>query len=292
MHKKIILILAIFIFPLLHAEIVEIHHIDDIRPYVTKNTLCLFDIDDTLIDPPISLGSSTWRNWVKAKLTGYTTDFTLYDALTLHIAKMVPYKTVEPHTALLISDLQANGIPVFAFTARGRTQWYTTDLEGIDRFTYDQLKNVGIDFTKTTVPAELQAINPDYFYNGIIFAQHIKKGDLLQYLLNDLNYSPSKVIFVDDKLDQVKSVEATLKEMGVPFIGFWYKRSEEDHRDFNPIITNIQMEYLLLSGVVISDTEARELAKALQRVNPDAHLKEILEHVEMKQLVPFIPIEF
>jgi hypothetical protein len=118
MFEKMILISSILFTSLLQAGIVEITQIDDIRPYITKNALYLFDIDDTLIDNPFSLGSPPWRSWVKSKLPNYNTNFVLYDALTLFIAKNAPYKTVEPSTANLIADLQSEGHAVFAFTAR------------------------------------------------------------------------------------------------------------------------------------------------------------------------------
>lgn len=288
MFKKIILVLTIFLTPLLHAEIVEITKIDDIRPYVTENCLCLLDIDDTLIDNPFSLGSPPWRSWVKSKLLNYNTNFVLYDALTLFIAQNAPYKTVEPTTATLVADLQSQGHAVFAFTARGRTQWYTTDLEGVDQFTHAQLHHVGIDFKNTQIPAELQSLEDKYFYDGIIFAQHIKKGDLLKHLFKDLNYSPSLIIFVDDKLDQVQSVEAALKEVGIPFIGFWYRRSEIDRKNFNPMIANIQLEALLSQREIISDEAALELTKSKQN-DPQAYFKEILEKIDLEQLSPLIP---
>ena len=82
MFKKIILISSIFLSSFLQADIMEITQIDDIRPYVTKNALYLFDIDDPLIDNPFTLGSPPWRNWVKSKLPNYNTNFVLYDALT------------------------------------------------------------------------------------------------------------------------------------------------------------------------------------------------------------------
>jgi hypothetical protein len=288
MFKKTILIGLICISSCIHAEIIEINQIDEVCPYVTESALCLFDIDDTLIDNPISLGSPPWRAWVKSKISSYKTSFVLYDALTLYIAKSAPYKTVEPDTANLINDLQNASIPVFAFTARGRTQWYTTDIEGVDLFTQLQLKNAGIDFQKTQIPTELKSLEPAYFSEGIIFAQHIKKGDLLLHLFKDLNYQPPLIIFVDDKLDQVQSVEAAVKKAGIPFVGFWYRRAEFDRVNFNPMIANIQLESLLLSGEIISDLDALEIAKRIKK-DPQAYLKEILDKIDLEQqLLPIL----
>lgn len=282
-----ILISSVFLTSFLQADIMEITDIDDIRPYVAEDALYLFDIDDTLIDNPFSLGSPPWRSWVKSKLPNYNTNFVLYDALTLFIAKNAPYKTVEPSTANLIADLQNQGHAVFAFTARGRSQWYTTDIEGVDRFTQEQLHHVGIDFKNTMIPEELQSLEAAYFCDGIIFAQHIKKGDLLKHLFKDLKYIPSLIIFVDDKLDQVQSVEAAVKEAGIPFIGFWYRRSESDRKNFNPTVANIQLEFLLLQEEIINDDAALELVKTKQS-DPSTYFKEILEKIDIERLSPYL----
>lgn len=289
MFKRFILFSSIFITQFLHAEIYEITQIEDVRPYITERTLCLFDIDDTLIDNPISLGSPPWRSWIKSKVANSSAPFVMYDALTLYIAKNTPYKAMEPTTAKLILDLQQSGTPVFAFTARGRTQWYTTDIEGVDRFTHEQLNHAGIDFKKTQIPQELLSLESIYFNDGIIFAQHIKKGDLLKHLFKDLSYFPPLIIFIDDKLDQVQSVEAAVKEAGIPFIGFWYRRSESDRANFNPHAANIQLETLLLGGEIVTDEEAILMAQLKSERDPAHDFKQILEEVNLQQINPKLP---
>ncbi len=291
MYKTLILSAAIFLSAVVQAEIIEIQHIDEVRPYIKENTLCLFDIDDTLIDNPFSLGGSPWRNWVKAKLPKYNVNFVLYDALTQYIAKMAPYKSVEDGTVKLINDLQEQGTAVFAFTARGRTQWYTTDMDNVDRFTHYQLNTVGIDFNLTQIPEELRALESAYFYKGIIFAQHIAKGDLLKHLFKDLHYSPPLIVFVDDKLEQVQSVEKVIGECGIPVIGFWYRRSELDRANFNPTIANIQLDYLLQTGEIVSDEHAAQLAKDLNADEPQKYLKDILDRIDVYSLTPNLPEE-
>lgn len=287
MINKIVMLMCIFISTYTQAEIFEINQIDDIVPYIDQeNSLVLFDIDDTLITNPFCLGSPAWRNWLKRTPVKQETDFVFYDAITLYIAKNVDYQTVEPGMETLISDLQRSGIAVFAFTARGRSEWYTTQLEGVDEFTHQQLNHVGIDFKKTAIPAELQDLEPAYFYEGIIFAQHIKKGDLLKHLFKDLNYHPSCIVFIDDKLDQVKSVADAVKEFEIPFYGFWYRRQEQDAGTFNPMVANIQLENLLLNDVIVSDEQAEEIAETMSEIDPQEYFEGIFEQFDINQLDP------
>ncbi len=287
---SILVYLGVCVQICVQADIVEIDRIEDIRSYITqKNTLVLFDIDDTLITNSNSLGSPQWRAWVKNKLADHKAEFAVYDALTLYIAKNIPYKPVESSTATMIADLQSNDIPVFAFTARGRTQWYTTNIVGVDYFTDLQLKHVGIDFKNTSIPRDLQQLEPTYFYEGIIFAEHIQKGDLLKHLFKDLNYHPSLVIFIDDKLEQVKSVESALQEMGLPFIGFWYRRTEIDGKNFNPSVANIQLEHLLLGDSIIGNIEAEEIAATMPANDQQHYLDRILKESGLDILQPILP---
>lgn len=305
MLKKFVIVSAVFFSSLLQAEIIEIRQIEDVRPEAIenalqflsidvepgaiKNALYLFDIDDTLIVNPFSLGSSSWRNWAKQKIPKYDTPFVVYDALTLYIAKNASYIAVEPTTASLIADLQNEGIAALAFTARGRSQWYTSDIEGIDRFTHEQLIQAGMDFKKTIIPQELLSLEPTYFKDGIIFAQHIKKGDLLKHLFKDLNYLPSIIIFIDDKLEQVESVEKVVKETGIPFLGFWYRRAELDGANFDPLVADIQLEALLLRQEIVKDEDAKEIAQEKSGVDPQLYFKAILDSIDMAQLLPIIP---
>lgn len=287
MSKKFIFAIFLFLAPYVQADIIEINQIEDIRSYITqKDTLVLFDIDDTLITNSVSVGSPPWRNWVKNKLSDYKADFVVFDALTLYMAQKIPYKPVEANTVALIADLQSDSIPVFAFTSRGRSQWYTTDIAGVDHFTHLQLNNAGIDFKQTAIPNELQKLEPAYFYEGIIFAEHIKKGDLLKHLFKDLNYNPSCIIFIDDKLDQVKSVESALQEIGVPFIGFWYRRAEFDGANFKPVIANVQLEYLLLEDTIIGHAEAEEIVAIMPDIEEQHHLSWILNQIDFNVIKP------
>ena len=238
-----------------------------------------------MINGPLILGSPSWRNWIKPKIAHFNSSFVLFDALTLHIAKNAAYKAVESSTAKLIADLQESGHAVFAFTARGRSQWYTTDLDGVDRFTHEQLLGAGMDFKRTQIPEKLLSLEEKYFLDGIIFAQHIAKGDLLKHLFKDLNYHPSLIVFVDDKLEQVQSVEKAVKEAGIPFLGFWYRHAEYLPAPFDPMLTNIQLEALLLQEELVDDATAGELASNLAD-EPHTYLENILKRVDLKTLVP------
>lgn len=290
MFKQILLILLWV--SALKAEIFEIDNIDDIRPYAADPSgLVLLDIDDTLIAPPFVLGRSGWRVWAKDALTDLAAPFDVYEALTLYIAVRAPYVPIEEAAVKLVADLQARNVPTFAFTARGRTYWYHIHLLGIDRFSEQQLHQAGYDFRKSHPPKGLN-IPEESFYNGIIFTEYkVKKGDFLMKLFKSSSYRPSHIVFVDDKLDQVKSVEKAAEALHIPFYGFWYKASENEAKHLNPMLANIELEALLLKDSLISDQTARLTLHQIEACDPYDYLEKIMDEVDLNLLTPEIPYQ-
>lgn len=290
MFKKFFLI--VLFLNALQAEIFEIDNIDDIRPYATDSSgLVLLDIDDTLIAPPFVLGRSGWRVWAKDLLSDIDASFNVYESLALYIAVKVPYIAVDEAAIKLVADLQAREIPTFAFTARGRTFWYNIHLVGMDRFTEQQLHQAGYDLSKSRIPHGLR-FPEAFFYNGIIFTEYkVKKGDFFIKLFKNQSYLPSYIVFVDDKLDQVKSVEKAAKELNIPFYGFWYKASDNESLKLNPMIGNIELEELLLNHTIVTDMQAREKLQELEEGDPVDYLETIMDSIDLNILAPKVPYQ-
>ena len=81
-------------------------------------------------------------------------------------------------------------------------------------------------------------------------------------------------------------MEASLKDF--PFLGFWYKRSALDHSHFDPQVANIQLEYLLMHGIILSDEEALPLAEDNKDEKPEQYLEKVLESYGWDHLRPNI----
>ena len=291
-HILTAIIALILNIGLLSAEIIEIQKIDEILPQIeSTNTLILFDMDDTLTDSTISLGSGAWRKYIRQKIADYETEhgnpwggIDLHDQLTLYVARKVAVQPVETQLPQVIADLQNKGIPVFVFTARGKNKWYSTDVEGINSLTEQQLTTAGFNFGLTVVPPELQAMNTSYFGNGVIYTSPVKKGAFFQELLAQTNYCPSKLVFVDDKIDQVVSMDEAAKALGIPFVGFWYTRAETEHKNFDPIVATIQLKQLLEQGKVMGEAEALVIKEQIQVMDADLFFNEFLDHLDLSNL--------
>lgn len=270
------LILSAFLFTNLNAEIINTNEIKDINSELTENTLVLFNIAEVLLDTETSLGTQAWRKFVRSRVDSKT-----HDELTLFVFEKVPPKAVEPAIPDLIHELQSSGQVTFAFTSRGRHEWYGTQIPDIDLITEKVLNQVGIDFSKTQLNGAL-ALLPlefsDLFHEGVIYSTNFKdKGKLLTSLFEKTGYRPSKIIFVDDKADSLVSVEKAMAEIGIPFTGFAYSRTAKEHAGFDPMIANIQLDRLITSDEVLSDEEALKIKdEKYSDTDPAEFLQEIV----------------
>lgn len=283
----IVAVLGFFSF--VNAEIIEIQNISEILPAIESvDTLVLFDMDDTLTDSTISLGTGSWRKYIRSNIEEYQQKYgsrwgniDLHDKLTSIVANKVPVKAVEDQMPQLVASLQSTGIPVFVFTARGKSKWYATEIDGVDRLTRNQLLYAGFDFARTQVPQKLKSMG-SFYADGVIFSSPLKKGLFLKKLLQETGYQPKKIVFIDDKRDQVESMEKATQELGIPFVGFWYTRADQEHENFDPFVTTIQLKRLLETGEILTDEQASRLKG--YNCDPDQFFKAFLDKIDPSKI--------
>ncbi len=218
--------------------IIESNSITDITKYLdpsdySSNTLVVFDIDNTLGRPPTDLGSDQWfyANIERLKKEGKNFQEAVKHLVPIYLqihqhTQMVP---VENETVPLVRELQKKGITVIALTARSIS---------LTNRTAAQLQQMGIDFSlnlpyKFPIVYEPENGQPAIYLGGIIFVGNHDKGEVLVHWLEQTGISPHKVIFVDDKMKNIRSVEKALCKQHYPFIGIRYSRLDERVKNFN-----------------------------------------------------------
>lgn len=259
------------------AEIRETTRFEDLLEEADEQTLVLIDMDDTLTDSSISLGSSDWRHFLRKHFKRKihpVAQIDIHDYYSYLIAKKVPVKTVESNTAEVVDILQKKKIATLCLTARGQQQWYSTTLLDIQELSQQQLSSVGIDFKRSTLPDAFTGKEITGYADGMLFSANQPKGEFLKELFTKLGYTPKRVILIDDKEEQILSAEEAMKEMNIPFLGLWYRHIEEMKPDYNPQIGNVQLERFLQDNTLLSDEEAALVTPPLP---PEEHLKQIIE---------------
>jgi FMN phosphatase YigB (HAD superfamily) len=228
-----------------NSIIVESNSIADIfsfiKPDEYNHTTCvIFDIDNTLAKPHGQLGSDQWFHWsVKHyEKKGMDRKKAIDEIIMPRLLQFMNHswlEPVEPNTAAVVKKLQEKGVTVIALTARSLDLTYRT---------IEQLNHIGITFAGTGLgncPITYGRGKPALYIDGIIFSGHHKKGEVAAHWFNQIGYRPKKVIFIDDGMKNILSVENAFTGHNYPFVGIRYGHQDEYVKTLTPKI--IAQEY-------------------------------------------------
>lgn len=270
--KKFFAVCFLVCTSLLTAEIREIDSIEDILPEVTHETLVLLDIDDTLIEMPVMLGSEAWRRYVRSVLKTVKTPeeaTEIHDKISYFISKRIPYVAIEKTAHGCFEEFQSKQISVFGFTARGKKHWYDMPSSDGEELTILHLKQAGFDLHSLNTHINKSLVVHPSYGQGVFFAYPLEdKGELILELFAQADFRPSKVIFVDDKMKNVHSVNQALEQLKIPSVCFCY-RHVALYRPFDPMVAHIQLEKLFFENKILSNDEAKALKNAYSNQNPE-----------------------
>jgi hypothetical protein len=259
------------------TEITSITQAQDVLCKADTNTLVVFDIDQTLIDPASKAGQQRYRNNKIFKknlselgqyLARKRKQDPNYDDIFEGKIWQMSFELVEPKTLDIIKDLQARGIKVIALTSLPAGRLGAIKRMDVQR--YKSLQSVGIDFSSSfkEEQIELKSLKPwrgDYptYYKGIICAAlraGNTKGEALKAFLDAARWMPKKVIFFDDDEPYIRSVVDVLSNYGIPCDGFLYRAAyvpAQDLLDGN--LVSFQSDYLKKNDEIIDDAQAAVL---------------------------------
>jgi hypothetical protein len=132
----------------------------------------------------------------------------------------------------LIQKLQDQKIPLLGFTAID-----TSVIPGIGFIPIwraKELKRLGINFHPITSSFPKENIEFTEFSSfrgtfplykdGILYSNvTASKGSVIKAFLNKIEKIPSRIIFIDDSLENLQSVELELQNLGIPYLGIHYR---------------------------------------------------------------------
>lgn len=226
----LITLISLFAIFYSQAKIVEHQQIDTVFTYLAepdynKQTLVIFDVDNTLVEPSGWVGGTPWFEHLVHQKIAQGLDRTAAFIETLDICCKVQYQLTlvpaEKNTAPTVQQAIQKNMTVIALTARPAC---------MANHTIEQLCSHGIDFGLSG----FQNINTKdevyHYQQGIIFCASgaartsFSKGAALTSILKKLNYRPKKIVYIDDALKYLNSVEEALKafDPNIEFIGIRY----------------------------------------------------------------------
>lgn len=193
-------------------SILESKKITDVLSYVRPETLVLFDIDNTLVEPVQEFGSYTWfgtviQRFEKQGFDRITAERKSSAAFT-QIQEHVSFKVIEPDTVSVIEQLKTKNIKAMALTAR----WI-----GLASATCENLESMNISFQESSLlNGEMPLGEISGLSHGILFTgDEIPKGQFILSFFEKIGYTPKHVVFIDDSKKYIEDVHAALKEKDI-----------------------------------------------------------------------------
>ncbi|MEI8025959.1 MAG: DUF2608 domain-containing protein [Pseudomonadota bacterium] len=240
------------------AEIREVKAMYEVSTSIPSGGVVVFDLDNTVLEAKQTLGTDQFFTYLvkKAEEAGLrgqeAKDLALIQSAD--IQPISPVRLVERSTLGFLRSLQERNVTVFALTARPFA-WA--------KGTLNQLASLQVDFSKTAprIPKDTNRSLKEWSYQGgVIFLQPGQdKGNALVNFLNSSDQKPKKIVFIDDKPHNVKSVETALNDAGIENVEFRYGAADERVKNFDSQLANFEFHYFLLHKVFLDDEKAKEL---------------------------------
>lgn len=215
-----------------------------------KETLVLLDVGGTLLAYPDAVlhpSHEAWKyDWFQTHFPSISRDEKIaFDRIIL--GTLGKWKLLDARWPEVVVQAQEHGVKVVAFTKVAMDPSMRGSRAQI-------LQALGIPF-KNDLP-EL-SIGQFYEYaQGVIETEYQTKGPVLKEILSSLTTHPEKIIFVDDRINQIKSVDDACQELEIPCMAFHYVPAINAPR-LDEKIADYQLSTLVHEHRWVLDNEAR-----------------------------------
>lgn len=234
--KSLLLVVNFLFIAQLSAVIVESNKIEHVLDYLDKETLMIFDIDNTIAEPDNETGWGS-DQWLYAHIErmvekGVSPSVAWSIALPMYFevqrSKNFWLKPVEDCSVAVVKKSQEKADKVIVLTARSYPLIPTT---------LRLMKGIGVNFLENGFDEEFIFDRvPGKYTHGIFFCGDGDKGESLIELFMRLNYWPKKVVFTDDKYKNLHSVEKAVEAHGIEFVGIHYTYLGDKVKNFRLVV--------------------------------------------------------
>lgn len=250
------------------ATIVHTPNLEVIEPYLDQldpNSLVLLDVDYTILvfkDRALGHDSEKYYKPIMKKLKNRDD----INYLTSSIFIQAEYSLIDQKILTLIEKLQNKNIKVIALTAIPSGSLGLIPHCGEWRF--NQLLTLGINFESAFPTIQSLSVQgfpetrPAPLYTkGVLASGGYPKGQVIRAFLKQIEWTPSNILFVDDRLDYINSVEEELEKENIPHTSFHYTAVVDHISPINEKLADFQFNYLLETDIWLNDE------KALKKMN-------------------------
>lgn len=210
-----------------HAQITQVNDMKEVFGYfidADSKTLAIFDVDMVLVqpsDPAFQMANMKRFSGISKCIMKEVPADKQMMFLSLMTISSDPV-LIDDSTPQFLKQMIQRGIPVMALTANLTGSFGT--IKNMEQWRVNSLRCLGIDFAKSApyqeplVFDDLASYRSHYssYLNGMLFVNGtlVSKGDAFLSFIEKTKLSPEKIIFVDDREDNLKSLEAAVQKLG------------------------------------------------------------------------------
>jgi len=133
---------------------------------------------------------------------------------------------IEPEFETTIKTLKGTGCCIIIMS-----HLHISDVASMQEC-YQSLQEVGIDLSTSFAIDNLTLkmfddllVRRPIYYKGIIFTNGYPKAEVLRDFLEEVEFVPSEIFFIDDHMEYVKSMAVLCKHKKISFHGYYYQGS-------------------------------------------------------------------
>ncbi len=182
----------------------KIKYISEIADFFSKCSqpkLLVLDIDNTILKSKSLLGSDQWYTWQSVLIKEKSSQAVAKNMK--HLNKIIndmfcylQYELCESDLSTTLSQFKKNNVEIILLTARGN-KCHQNLRDTLLEFGVSQYLNTSFSFISS------KSIS---YQDGIIYCSGNHKGKILKSFLQQNQYIPNQIVFVDDKPKNLEKV--------------------------------------------------------------------------------------
>lgn len=229
MNKFCFTILMILCIFSCYAQIRQVKDMKEVSDYLStadSKTLAIFDVDMVLVqpsDPAFQMANMKRFGAISKRIMKEVPAEKQMMFLSLMTISSEPV-LIDECTPKFLNSISQRGIPTMGLTANLTGSF--GPIKNMEEWRIKTLRLLGIDFTQSA-PYQRSLIFDDLFsyrgnystyLDGVLFVNGttVSKGDAFLSFLKKTGFLPDKIIFIDDREDNLKSLEAAIQTLERP----------------------------------------------------------------------------
>ena len=231
-----------------------------------SESLVVFDIDEVIFtskDQVLHPNYKQYRDIIEADLAKNLSE-TEFVALISLVYKMRARIIVDLKILKIFELLSNKNIMTIALTHCPTGNIGTG--ETFEELRTLQLNSFKVDFDRLSNylgEIKLPELKQDYgvplLHRGVILTGLVDKGTVLEQILNRIEFKPKEIIFIDDRLENIISVQSMCEKLGINYTGFEYSAVKDTSvTEFNEHRDKFQFDSLAKKRLWLGDVDADE----------------------------------